>query len=991
MQQRLQCFDGPSLFAQESWTAPPITRPLLLFCYLATQEDWVSREELLALFWPEASEATARQNLRALLYSCKKETYGLALEVEQTRVRCIAETDVFIFREAVSHGKWRAAVESYRGTFLERFRGDDSAAFEAWLEGTRDELHVAWRDAALHVAADLSGQTRYSEAARLLQKVLNYDFLAEDVVQACIRAQALAGWQAQALATFETFRRHLAREIDMKPLETTLELADEVRRGKFIRQSPAPDVQAGASLVIPPTLPQPLTPFVGRTLELLELANLLADPRTRLITLLGPGGMGKSRLSLRVLEDHSARFGDGVAFVPLATLRSAADIPYATASALKLDLSGKGSVEQEIFEHLSDKYMLIVLDNFEHVLDGLPFVERLLGAAPRCIFVCTSRVLLGLPNEMVYDLSGLTLPASDHDNDLEAYDAAQLFVRSARRVRSDFSLQKRDYPALFELCKHLDGMPLALELAANWVRLFSLDDLAREVVCNTDLLEATGVQVSERHRSLRSLFEQSWQLLHPESQRVLTALSVFQGSFDRNAASAVTGASAKTLLSLVNASFLRVSPAGRFSMLLVIRQYVAEKLAELGDICSERHGVYYLEQLVAKADELSGPAPGPVLAQLEQDLENLRAAWRWACASGRVELCSSALRPLRLFLTARARLQEGVAFLEYALKLPQTAPDSSFVAGVQVELAYFSRRLDLQDKAQLHAQKALSIAQALGGAESLEIESLCELAIIGCWTGKFGDSARKAEQALDLAEKERNLGLAVKCKSRLALAWRYLGRFDDARQLYEVVLDFERRQGRQIDMLRTLSDLGRLYVDMNEPHRAKALFSEGLELAERHDMPYELGFMWEGLSQCSLLLGDFPLARQQAETALRCTEAVGDSMGVAVQCADLARILLALGELEPAEYYLRRALDIAWDRQETPEVMRLLVIWAALLIKLQDLDCAVQLLLSVAEHPGAQAVHKQEAQAWLRRLDAGGVTHSSDTLASLVNKLLKNT
>jgi tetratricopeptide (TPR) repeat protein len=377
-----------------------------------------------------------------------------------------------------------------------------------------------------------------------------------------------------------------------------------------------------------------------------------------------------------------------------------------------------------------------------------------------------------------------------------------------------------------------------------------------------------------------------------------------------------------------------------------------------------------------------------VLAHLEHDLENLRAAWRWACAAERFELCASALGPLRFFFTARARLQEGVTLLEYALGLPQTAPDSRFTAQIEAELAYFSRRLDLLDTARRHAQTALSIARALGGAAHLEIDSLCELAIIGCWLGDFGDSARHAEQALDLAEKVRDPELVIKSKSRLALAWRYLGRFHDARELYEVVLDSERRQGRHIDMLRTLSDLGRLYVDMNEPFRAKALFSEGLELAERHDMPYELGFMWEGLSQCSLLLGDYQLASQQAETALRCTEAVGDSMGVAVQCAELARSLLALGELELAEHSLKRALDIAWDRQEMPEVMRLLVIWAALFIKREDWDRAAPLLVAVAEHPGAQAVHKREAQAWLHRSDAEGVPRSSNALASLVNQLL---
>lgn len=984
MKTAAQLLAGPKLLGGDGWTVPPVTRPLLLLSYLAFQEDWVSRDEILAVFWPDMRETKARQSLRALLYSCKKEVYADALEVEPGRVRWAVNTDVHAFQEAVSNGDWQGAVNLYEGTFLERVQGDASPAFEVWLEQTRDALHSSWRDAALQFASRLDEHGRASDAAELLQNVLAYDFLDEDVVQACMRAQARAGHKGRALSTFETFHQRLAEELEMKPLEATVNLAEAVRKSELSVQPQA--TTQTAPLTTSSTTPQPLTPFVGRTLELLELRTLLAQAQIRLITLLGPGGIGKSRLSLQLLDAHRKDFEDGAAFVALAGLSSAADIPSALASALNLDLSGERSVADEVCAYLQAKTMLVVLDNFEHVLEGVAFVAQLLTAAPSCTFICTSRVLLGLPNEIVYDLAGLSVPVSAQESDIEAYDAAQLFIRSARRVRSDFSISKSDHTNLFKLCQLLDGMPLALELAASWVRLFGLADLVNALEQDADLLEATGHEVSERHQSLRKVFEQSWQLLNGEEQRVLSALSVFYGSFDRAAANAVAQASAKTLLSLINKSLLRSTPAGRFSVLLVLRQYAAEKLADA--TYQERHGIHYLEIVNGAGEALKGPAPTEALALLERDLENIRAAWQWAYQMERFGLCEQVLEPLRLFFTSKALMQEGINFFNSALERLGTKTEQRFGAQLHFELAYFYRRLDQFGAAREHAEAALSLAQGLENMDSLSVNALCELSITHCWTGDFEASTGYAERALALSETLQNTDLTMTCKSRLALAKRYQGAFDEALQLYNEVLSYERQLARPVTLLRALSDMGRLLVDMKQPRKARVLFNEGLELATRHDLPYELGFMWEGLSQCSYLLGEFEQARRQAETALRCSDAVHDQMGTAIQSADLAKILLKQNRAESAKTYLKRALRIAWNKGELPEVLKHFVTWAEL-VKAQDPGRAATLLNWVVEHPSAQAVSKQQALDALTSLNVSPAEPPADSLSSTVNSLLR--
>jgi tetratricopeptide (TPR) repeat protein len=349
---------------------------------------------------------------------------------------------------------------------------------------------------------------------------------------------------------------------------------------------------------------------------------------------------------------------------------------------------------------------------------------------------------------------------------------------------------------------------------------------------------------------------------------------------------------------------------------------------------------------------------------LETNLENIRFAWRWALQNENFGLCLEALEYLSMFLMAKARLQEGITFYKQAVELHRK-PEPRFLANIQLELAYFFRRLDQYQEASSYAEAALNLSQTLPDLQELSVKILCELVHIRARVGNFGESLGYALRALTLAEQVQNPDLIARSRLGLGMLKNYLGTFEEAQNLYQQVLTYQRQSGQHLAMLRTLSDLGQLLNDMNKPLEARPFFEEGLELAQSQHVPYELAFMWEGLGKSSYLLGDYSKAQQQIELALVTSEMVNDIIGIAIQCTILAEIHLALDQHDSAESYLKRALEITWDKQAIPKVLRILLVWSRLFISKHVFKSAIALLSEVVEHPGAEFIYKQEAAVLL--------------------------
>jgi len=430
-------------------------------------------------------------------------------------------------------------------------------------------------------------------------------------------------------------------------------------------------------LSIPNNLPVQSTPFIGRKEELADLEKLLGDPGIRLITVIGPGGMGKTRLalalaerqleiSLELSENGGARYPDGAFFVPLDGLDETEQIVPEIASSLKFrvtksEASGgqidipERTPKQQLLDYLSNKRLLLVMDNFEHLLAGAGLLSEIRQRAPMVKVVATSREKLELHGEQLYQLHGMSVPVSgSHITStkelLEEYSSVQLFFQSAKRAAPSFELQSGETQDLAQICRLVDGMPLAVELSAGWTDMLSLSDITNEIEHGLDLLETSTKDIPARQRSVQAIFEGTWRRLSPVEQSLFSKLCIFRGGFTRKAAKEVAGASIRQLAGLTSKSLLLFNrQTSRYDIHRLLRHFGLGRLADdplREQAARDKHSAYYLETIAALEDALYSAQYQSVTNDIESDLENIRTALRWAVERQQVEHLGEAIPPL---------------------------------------------------------------------------------------------------------------------------------------------------------------------------------------------------------------------------------------------------------------------------------------------------------------------------------------------------------
>ncbi len=616
-----------------------------LLIYLAlNQERAIAREFLTTLFWPDDSDQNGRNNLRQAIYQLRTllgdiRTSGepqLIVTRQTVQFNANGEhiLDAAQFQAAIDARDLDGAVCLYKGELLPGFTCD-SLPFEEWLRQERESHHYLALEAMFELAADHLRRGEYDQAQNIARRQLTREPWREPACRQLIEAYARAGDRAGALAYFDQFRTTLWEELGLEPDAETITLVEAVKTGRY---APA----AVDSLSPPPrfrhNLPVGSTPLIGRELEMEKLSGLLLVERQRLVTILGPGGMGKTRLALALGAVLLQDLPDGVFFVDLAALNRASEIPLAIAAAIDFQAADKSaSLAAQLLTMLSRRHLLLIMDNFEHLPDGGALINDILQQCPKVSLLVTSRQRLNLASETRFELGGLDYPETTSLEDAIAYTAVHLFVDSGHRANTQFELNAENLSDVICICRLVQGTPLALLLAAAWLEMLSPREIAAEIEASLDFLAADFADLPPRQRSMQAVFGRSWKQMSDIEQAVMARLSRFRGGFTRQAAEEVAGANLRILLSLVNKSHLqRHVSEGRFTMHELLRQYAAaqQENHDTGDEASLAHCRYYAAVVEEEVRRGLGFHPIHLPRTLAADRDNIGNAWAYAIDKG---------------------------------------------------------------------------------------------------------------------------------------------------------------------------------------------------------------------------------------------------------------------------------------------------------------------------------------------------------------------
>ena len=877
-------------------------KPLLLLAYLAV-EGAKDRRHLAELFWPEASEPAT--SLRVALGQIRKGEAGV-LHDDGQRVSLALESDVSSLLGAIREQHLERVPALYAGGFLEGFSLPDwSVELEEWVYATREFLAAQVRGVLLRLAETEAAQGRFAEAARSAEHAYRVRGAntpeAEDLER--LLALLLAG---DSLLAGEVLRE--ARDLGLKPT-----VSAEEARARYAAQ-----VKDSPRAVV---LPSARTSFVGRDPELIELETLLCGDEARLLTLLGPGGIGKTRLALRVageLAQETATW-DGVGFVALEPLAHAGQIPAALCEALGLGTQDREDPLAAAIRAIGNRRMLLVLDNCEHLIEAANLVSELLEACPRLRVLVTSRERLHLEEEFVLPLAGLPLPKPGSSlEDAELSDAVRLFVQRARRSRIDYRLDQSDLPFVLEVCGLLEGSPLGIELAAAWVKALPVNEIAQEIRRNLDILETPTRNTKEGHRSLRAVFEQSWARLSGRERDVLAQLAVFQGGFSREAAGEVTGATIPLLVSLVDKSLLRVDATGRYDRHFLLHQYMREKLGlnpELQASTLERHAQFQLRLAATAAPELYGTRKMVWLARLSQEHENLRAALAWAKTQGELEFGLRLAGTLRGFWMIQGFLREGQQTLEewLSLVIESSQPVTPEVrANALTGAAWMAHGLDDFNLAKLRFEQSARLRRELGQTGGFEA-ALVNEAMHARANGEYSRATSLLEESLAMHRSEGNqqsigqdgLGLSL---SRLALILCEQGQFERAHALQVECLNLHRKLEDRGGIAATLLGQSDIAREQGDGTRTKALAEESLALFRDLGEQWGVAFSLNNLALAAWCEHDLESATTLAQQSLEIMRNLWGGSPSAEALATVGLIAVARGELHDARAALEESI-----------------------------------------------------------------------------------
>ena len=805
-----------------------------LLAYLTVEHGQAhSRSKLAGLLWPNYPEKQARQSLRQVLMHLRKALHDTKSDPPlilanrhtiQFNPSVTFHSDIADFEEALNKaGGAAAAVAAYHGDFLDGFFLTDSPEFDDWVLMQRETLRSDVLAAFNLVVAQHEQRGELPQAVKAAQQWLSLEPWQEEAHRALMRVYFAQGDQAAALAQYANCETALHEVIGIEPTAETRSLYNEIRLSS----------QTGRS-----NLPVPTTPFVGRTQELASITERLSDPKCRLLTIVGTGGSGKTRLAIEAAA--KVDLPHEVLFVGLEAIDDSDAVFLTIADLLGVSLSGSKPPQIQLADFLAERPFLLLLDNVEQLLTGsnAPLMRKriadLLQASPHLKLLATSRIRLQLQAEWIWQLEGMHI--SDDPDAMPDSDAIQLFCQSGLRVQPGFMLNDENKTAVSQICHLCAGLPLALELAASWLHVLDCDEIAAELTRSLDLLTTSNPDIPIRQQSLHAVFNQSWQRLTANEQQALRRLAVFRGGFTREAAATVTGLKFPTLAALTEKSLMqRIVSTGsaRFSLHKPLRLFAAAKLQASGEAAEmqTRHMAYFMAFLADRQHGLERDGQRQALADIGREIDNIRTAWQHALAQKDTNALDASFESLYYFYDTRGWLREGVEILGAAAALVEAErygqENGRLWARWIARQAWLAFHLGQRDDARQKLEAALAILHAQGH-EAEMLFPFCFLAAACHDIGELHTAQTAAKQALLIADKRNNRFYAGIANNILGQVAHKNGDLNQAKRHHEQSLLLASQTGNLLTRAFALSFLGEVALRQQRLDDAQSLFERSL-------------------------------------------------------------------------------------------------------------------------------------------------------------------
>ena len=921
-------------------SGPVYAKVLALLVFLAVESDRPhQRSALAALLWPDQSEDRARHSLRQALSTLRRAVDAGAQHPSITVTRntvafnrdgghvvdvielmsLLDTSDRHDHDDAATCAscadRRERAVALYRGDLVDGFTIPDSDLFEDWVQVWRQRFRERVVTALDDISTWHERMGRRDLAISAVRRQLELDPWREPGHRRLMDLLWQDGNRAGALAQFERCRDLLDAEVGVEPEPETIALYERIRDGTPHAAATGTDSVGAAR-----PLPAPATRLVGRTRELEEITDLLEQRGCRLLTLAGPGGVGKTRLALHIAHERARRRGEIVGVVPLTHVHDADGICAAIADTFGLSVQPSRPILAQIAGWLHGRDVFLVMDNAEHLTAEMDVLSDLLAAEPSLTLLVTTRERIRLAAEWVYEVRGMSVPTNPDTDAFEGYDAVELFMERVRQVRPGAPLRHDERPDAIRICQLVSGFPLALELAAAWAATLPLERIASEIQENLDFLAATTRDLPDRHASLRAVFSSSWEMLSPIEQTAWRRLSVFDDGFDLAAAREVTGTDLATLANLINKSLLSRLDPDRYLLHQLLRQYGDELLQQNPEEYRDTrdlHARHFLGRLAGMEEALTGRDQPQALETIEDMLGNLRSAWSWAAKGEAIDEMVAAAHAFWLYHAIRGRMGEGAAT--------------------------FGEMLE-----------ALERRACEGDTESCGRT----LALARVYTGGFRSGLGRYDEGIELLRDGiatlrecgtgRDLGLAL---NMLAAALTMKGRDTEVRDCLQESLEASERAGDRWTTAFALNDLGMLLHkhfgdDDASRHceRSRTIFRQIGDARGQAFAAHNLGII-------AFEQGRYRRAMALHHEAKSLRSEINDTWGVATSLVQIGVVSRATGATDAARRELTRALRVAWESSIVPVVLEALVELAGLDIDMGTADDTEGTLAALAAHP----------------------------------------